>query len=100
MNKLILFACLFVAITSQCMMMNATKLDDCKKNLTEGEKEGGNDACCFAVTNNSKSCAPFVKKNVPELVKNGTKNDSTFSIDCNSNWISFSFYLVALLFMI
>ena len=100
MNKLILFACLFVAITSQCSMLNATKVDDCKKNLTDTEKEGGKDTCCFFVNKNASICAPFEKAKVLETVKAGKKTDDKYSIDCASNWLSLSLYLVALIFMI
>ena len=101
MNKLILLFCLFVAITTKCNKVNAEKLDDCKNStLDDDEKKGGEDKCCLLTTNNTKFCQAYVQSKVLDQVKEGKKNDSNFSIDCTSNWISFSLYLVALLFMI
>ena len=106
MNKLILFACLFVAITSFCANLNATKVDDCKgKELDQAEKTAGADTCClYTYTNTDKKvvtqCLGYEKKKVLETVKAGKKTDDKFSIDCASNWLSLSLYLVALIFMI
>ena len=101
MNKLILFACLFAAITSLCVNGTATKVDECKgKELDQSEKTGGVDTCCFFVNKVGKGCAAFEKAKVLELVKAGKKTDDSYSIDCASNWLSLSLYLVALIFMI
>ena len=106
MNKLIIFACLIVAITPLCVNGTATKVDECKgKELDPSEKTGGADTCCFfTYTNTEKKvvtqCLFIEKKKVLDQVKAGKKTDDKYSIDCASNWLSFSLYLVALIFMI
>ena len=105
MNKFILFISLFIAISSLCTSGNATKADDCKNdNLTEEEKKGGADVCCFFTLKDkgteTKTCIPLKKEKVLELVKAGRKTYEKYEIDCASNWLSISLYLFALIFMI
>ena len=105
MNKFIIFSCLIVVITSLCTRLNAKNWTDCyNKTLDEAEKTGGVDTCCFFSyeSNNItyQLCAPFEKAKVNELVKAGKKVTKTYSIDCSSNLISYSLFLIALIFMI
>ena len=105
MNKFIIFSCLIVVITSLCANIQATNWTDCKnKTLDDIEKTTGADSCCFFYyeQNNDtyQACVPFVKVQVKELVKEGKKVYKTFSIDCSSNLISYSLFLIALIFMI
>ena len=105
MNKFIIFSCLVVAISSLCVTLNATNWKDCyNKTLDEAEKTVGVDTCCFISYEYEnityKICAAFEKAKVNELVKVGKKSYKTFSIDCSSNWISYSLFLIALIFMI
>ncbi len=108
MNKLIIFACLFVAITSLCTTVgNVTKADDCKsKTLDESEKSSG-DACCYFTYVKKEgdktpyhACLVIKKAEVAQNVDAGKKAYEKYSIDCTSNWLSLSLYLVALIFMI
>ena len=107
MNKLIIFACLFVAITSSCVAINVTKADECKsRELDETEKKSA-DACCLLnyITKEGnkteyKACMYYKRADVPKLVEDSKKAYEKFSIDCASNWLSLSLYLVALIFMI
>ena len=104
MNKLIIFSCLVVAISSLCTTLNATKWTDCK-NKTLGEEERIGDSCCFVLyqENNKNTtyqyCSPFKKADVAEIVKQGKKSYNSFSIDCSSNWISYSLFLIVFIFM-
>ena len=104
MNKFIIFSCLFVLITSTCGSIGAKNWKDCKnKTLDDSEKTGGEDSCCFlSYENNTKIevCAAVSKDGVAELVKKYQKQFKTYSIDCSSNWISYSLFLIALIFMI
>lgn len=106
MNKFILFASLFIVISSLCA--NSTdikKVDDCKNNpLSDEEKKSAN-ACCFYTIKpkggtETSICFPYQKDQVLELVKAGRKQNEKFEIDCASNWLSISLYLFALIFMI
>jgi len=105
MNKLILFACLFVAITSLCTTVgNVSKAEDCKDKKLEGET---GDVCCYFTYVNKTgdktpyhACLPYKKEDVAKTVDAGKKAYDKYSIDCVSNWLSLSFYLVALIFMI
>ena len=104
MNKFIIFSCLFVVITSTCASIGAKNWRDCtNKTLDKEEMKDGEDSCCFmSYENNTKieMCAPVSKARVPELVEKNKKTYKTYSIDCSSNWISYSLFLIALIFMI
>ena len=106
MNKFVLFLCLFAIISSACVQSD-DKLEakNCTSvtNLTEDEKKLG-DSCCFVTYKKDdktvKACGLYNKKDVPAYVKNNSKNFTKLSIVCSSNWISYSLFLVALIFMI
>ena len=107
MNKFIIFSCLVVAISSLCSNATATNWTDCyNKTLEDVEKTGYVDSCCYFLLQEKDNstiyqlCAPFQKAKVNELVKVGKKTYKTYSIDCSSNWISYSLFLIALIFMI
>lgn len=106
MNKFILFASLFIVISSLCA--NSTdikKVDDCKNNQLSDEEKKSADVCCFYTVKpkggtETSICFAYKKSQVLELVKNGRKQNEKFEIDCASNWLSISLYLFALIFMI
>ena len=105
MNKFIIFSCLIVVITSTCFSSNATNSSYCKmRTLDVSERNNSNaDSCCFYLfeTNTTyQYCSPVAKARVVEIVRVSKKNFKTFSIDCSSNWISYSLFLIALIFMI
>ena len=106
MQKLVLFFGLFVAITSTCTTPHADNITSkycIGLALDDNEKKVG-DSCCFVThkkdNKESKTCNVYNKSAVPEYVKNNTKDFPKLSIVCSSNWISYSLFLVALIFMI
>ncbi len=104
MNKFIIFSCLIVVITSLCANIQATNWRDCRNKTLDDTEKNNADTCCFFYyeQNNDtyQACVPFEKAKVKELVKEGKKVYKTFSIDCSSNLISYSLFLIALIFMI
>ena len=105
MNKLLIFFCIFVFVTSKCYNNTAgNTAKTCKTfNVSTSDGESG-DACCFVSYTNGtteyKFCQAYKKNDVPQIVKNNTQKVTKLSIDCSSNWISYSLFLVALVFMI
>ena len=89
MNKLILFSCLLVVITSTCTNYEAKSGKDCK-NLAfdEGEK-GTGDSCCFFLLEEYNTtiqmCTPIFKDRIPEIIKAYKKvnPDRKISIECS-----------------
>ena len=106
MNKLVIFSCLFVAIISLCTQTadNVTVKSCNGSALSEGEKLANATACCYTTYKSGdktvKQCLPYNKSQVPELVKKNPNNLQKLSVDCSSNWVSYSLFLVALIFMI
>ena len=110
MNKLIIFACLFVAITSLCAAVgNVSKADECKSRTPDDVEKNNGDSCCFwnyipkeGNKTEYKACVYYKKEEVIKLVDAAKKAKTydKFSIDCASNWLSLSLNLVALIFMI
>ena len=94
------------------------KKEDCTDyKLTDMEKVGG-DSCCYVVykkKNNekeSKSCGVYNKKYITkeyidEQIKEANSDEDmdeddkleSYSIECRSNWISFSFIFTFLVFL-
>ena len=109
MNKVILFACLFIAIHSLCYDNSATpkNVTYCKnKTLDESEKAKADVCCLYNKTDNGDGktpdvvCAPYKKADVLKDVKANKSKYKNYSIDCASNWLSFHLFLIALIFMI
>ncbi len=104
MNKFIIFSCLVVAISSLCVTLNATNWKDCRNRTLDDSEKANADSCCFfSYEQNNvtvKACIGIEKVKVAEIVKAGKKSCETYSIDCSSNWISYSLFLIALIFMI
>ncbi len=106
MNKLVIFSCLFVAIISDCAKTaDDVTVKSCNGSaLSDGEKLANNTACCYTTYKSGdktvKQCLPYNKSQVPDIVKKNPNNVTKLSIDCSSNWVSYSLFLVALIFMI
>ena len=110
MNKVILFACLFVAISSFCgeVVTDKTKTAAYCKNKTLDVTENATaNACCllnYTEKGDGKtpqaSCRPYKKDDVLKYVKDNKSNYAKYSIDCASNWLSFQLFLIVLIFMI
>ena len=111
MNKVILFACLLVAISSLCsetITNNSLTGAYCKeKKFDESENKTGVDACCLLNLTEKgdgkkpeAKCKPYKKADVLKDVKDNKSKYASYSIDCASNWLSFQLFLIALIFMI
>ena len=106
MNKLVIFSCLFVAIISDCTQTadNVTVKSCNASALSDAEKKLNTTACCYTTYKSGdktvKQCLPYNKSQVPDIVKKNPNNVTKLSIDCSSNWVSYSLFLVALIFMI
>ena len=84
MNKLILFTCLFITITSKCSTNEGvSKAADCKDKKLEGES---GDVCCYVTYQNKtdkttfKGCLPFNKTEVPKKVEEEKKTMIMFQL--------------------
>ncbi len=105
MKKLIILPCLIIVITSICTNYEAKNWKDCKNLPFDESEKGTGDSCCFFLMKEYnltiQMCAPIFKDRVPEIIKAYKKinPDRKISIDCSSNWISYSLFLVALIFM-
>ena len=88
-----------------CMALKPSSKKDCTSyKLTDLEKVGGLDSCCYMTYKNDgkeeKECDLFLKKAVTkEYVKASSSYYQDLSIECNSNWLSLtlSFLLIGLL---
>ena len=94
----------FINCRDTCYVVTDNKKDCTDYELTESEKSNG-DSCCFVkakgtyngVSVDGSVCQVFTKKDVPDLVKEAKKQDGvkSYSVDCSSNWISYSLFLIA-----
>ena len=109
MNKVILFACLFIAIHSLCLESgeNVKNVTYCKTKTLNADENKTADVCClYNKTDNGEGklpeakCAPYKKADVLKDVKANKSKYKNYSIDCASNWLSFHLFLIALIFMI
>ena len=78
-----------------CLGLKPTKKKDCTDyKLTDPEKAGGLDSCCYVTYKEDgtekKECGLFLKKTVnKDFIKASTAYQD-LSIECNSNWLSLS----------
>ena len=82
-------------VLTGCYAIKPTKKKDCTDyKLTDLEKAGGLDSCCYVTYKDDgtekKECELYIKKTVTkDAVKANTKVQD-LSIECNSNWLSLS----------
>jgi hypothetical protein len=99
--ELIILLCLIIFTYQHCR--DGHKKEDCK--LSDEDKEGGDDYCCFVEDGDSKDCIGITKyqyKHIKDLVKmqrlqGDASEDST--IDCKSLYLQISLLSILLLLL-